>query len=283
MTFVAIAVGVFYVVAGFVVMRAMMMDRLMDQVLAALNSPGDPADAVRSRILSFGSFLTLASGAALAILSPLALLLFGANTVVQGGYLLWAERALPPKDALEARGRQQTRNAFVIYVAAAAFVAWLALQGHLREATAATLAVEAVIVAGVVAGTYAFIRFYRRPSKAAPFDPIPIPDDPVGDKPQPTRLRLAPEFHCNPLWDIDTGQPVNPLNLSLTDELAFRIEAWDDRFQATFNEDDPAASDFASDEERAAYIAEGRAIAVALREVWPGELEIREEFRPPPS
>ncbi len=76
--------------------------------------------------------LTLASGVALATLSPLAPTLFIANAIVQGGYLAWAARALPPADADEARGRRQTQNAFVIYLVATAFVVWLHANGILR-------------------------------------------------------------------------------------------------------------------------------------------------------
>lgn len=290
MIYVAIAIGAFYVFAGFVVMRAMMIDKLMDQMLTALNSPPDAGEAARSRILSAGSYLTLASGAALTLLSPLALALFALNTLVQGGYLAWAGSALPPKDALEARGRQQTRNAFVIYVAAAAFVGWLALQGHLRAATTEALVLDAAIVAIVVIAAHLFIRYGRRSSPAAPFEPIPLDEidntearEFVAAPAPPTRLRLAPEFHCHPLWDIDTGQPVNPLVLDLPNDLGFRIEDWDDKFQLTFNEADPSTSDFATNDERAAYMAEGRAIAAALKDVWHGELDIAEEFRTPPS
>ncbi|MNC93732.1 hypothetical protein D3C83_104240 [compost metagenome] len=69
--------------------------------------------------------------------------------------------------------------------------------------------------------------------------------------------------------------------LGLPEELAFRIEEWDDSFQATFNENDPAASDFVSDQARAAYVEEARAIAAALKDAWPGELDIADAFRPP--
>jgi hypothetical protein len=289
MIYVAMAIGAFYVFAGFFVMRAMTMDRLMDRMLAALNSPSDAADVLRTRILSVGAYLTLASGAALAILSPLAVAVFAANIVVQGGYLLWAARALPPQDADEAKGRQQTTNAFVIYLAASAFVGWLAFQGQLRDLTIEAIAIDAAIVAAVVLAAYAIIHLPKSSPQTSPFEPIPLEESdesevraPSWQPPSspPTRLRLAPEWQCHPLWDVDTGESVNPITLGLSEELSFRIEEWDDNFQATFNENDPATSDFASDEARAAYLAEGRAIAAALQDEWPGELDIADEFRP---
>jgi hypothetical protein len=274
MIYVAMAIGGFYVFAGFVVMRAMIMDQFMNKVLAALSNPSDAADQLRARILSVGADLTLASGAALAILSPLAVVLFAANILVQGGYLVWAERALPPQDAGEAKGRQQTRNAFVIYLAASAFVGWLAFQGLLRDVTTEALAIDAAIIAGVVLAACAAIHLPKSSSRTSPFEPIPTDKGDVGEQswrqtpsqsPSPTRLRLAPEFQCHPLWDADTGESLNVFRLGLPEELAFRIEEWDDSFQATLNENDPATSDFASGEARAAYVEEGRAIAAALK------------------
>lgn len=161
---VAFAIGAFYVFAGVVVLRAMALDRVMDAMLAALNDPSGPKEQLRSRILMVGAFLTLASGVALMLLSPLAAPVFVANALWQGGYLLWAETALPPEDEDDARGRRQTKNAFVVYLAATAFVVWLAVQGQLRswEAPLLTLAIDvAVVVAAAVAG-WAFIHMPRR-------------------------------------------------------------------------------------------------------------------------
>ena len=55
MTFVAMALGAFYVFAGVVVMRSMAMERVMDQVLAALNDPSDANDQTRVAVLSAGA------------------------------------------------------------------------------------------------------------------------------------------------------------------------------------------------------------------------------------
>ena len=62
-------------------------------------------------------------------------------------------------------------------------------------------------------------------------------------------------------------------------DLAERIENWDDRFQVTFKDDDPAESGFASQEEEQAYMEEGRAVARELAEAWPGKVDIEDRFR----
>lgn len=276
MIYAAVAVGAFYVFAGFVVMRAMALDRLMDQVLAALNDPTAGKERLKSNVLGVGAFLTLAGGVALAILSPLATVMFAVNALWQGGYLLWAERALPPEDEADRRGRQQTKNAFVIYLAATAFVLWLAGQGELRpwDAPLTSHTIDVAVMVAAVAAAWAFIHVRRRPSAEKSPSVANLVDERL-----PTRLKLAPEWNCSPLWDADTGAPVSVYRLGLSFELSDRIEAWDDTFQATYNEDDPAAGGFKDDAARQAYLAEGRAIVEALRGEWKGALEVDSAFR----
>ena len=49
------------------------------------------------------------------------------------------------------------------------------------------------------------------------------------------------------------------------EELAFRVEDWDDTFQLAFDADDPAPKpDFGTAAEAKAYVEEGRAIVLAL-------------------
>lgn len=155
----AIAIGAFYVFAGFIVLRAMLLDRVMDQLLAALKDPVAPKEALRSRVLTIGGYLTLTSGVALAVLSPLAVLLFAANALWQGAYLVWAERALPPEEEGEAKGRQRTKNAFVVYLAVTAFVIWLASRGQLRrwDAPFAEHVLDVAIVSAAIAAVLVFL------------------------------------------------------------------------------------------------------------------------------
>jgi hypothetical protein len=271
----AVAIGAFYVFAGVVVLRAMALDRVMNQLLAALNEPSAPKERMKSRVLTVGAVLTLASGVSLMLLSPLAPPVFLASALWQGGYLLWAEKALPPEDGDEARGRKQTKNAFVVYLAATAFVAWLAAQGLLRPwgGPVTSHAIDLVVMAAAIAAAWAFIHRPRRSAKdeAAALDGgTEMPDEEA----IPTRLRLAPDWNCSPLWDADTGKPVSVYRLGLSFELSERIEAWDDTWQATYNEDDPVAGGFQDEAARHTYLLEGRAIVEALRGEWQGELEV---------
>jgi hypothetical protein len=82
------------------------------------------------------------------------------------------------------------------------------------------------------------------------------------------RLKLMPDYQCAPLWwDNEPGLvgDVIPEDLDLPPELCDALWAWADRFDATLNQDDPAASGFESAEEHAAFVADGEHLAECVR------------------
>lgn len=127
------AMGAFYVFAGVILFRAWRMNRFLDSAIAALDDAPTPPD---ERVKTWASLaigvLTLLSGALFLVLHRFAPAAFVACAAVQGAYLIWAAKAAPPQDALEARGRRQTINAFIIYLAATAFSLWMLWTGRLR-------------------------------------------------------------------------------------------------------------------------------------------------------
>lgn len=283
MQWVAVAVGAFYVFAGIVVLRSMAMDSLLDAALEAITlEKTDAKERIKSRLLTFGGCLTLASGLALMTLSPWATVIFAANTLVQGAYLLWAWKALPPESDVEKKGRNQTINAFILYLAAFAFVVHAHSQGVLAhwpfDVGPFSWIIEPLAIGAVTAGVWAKW-FLRMPRTAKPaWGSI----DSGGSEswedqskpPLPDRLRLAPEYGCWPTWNDDTGDNVDPADLGLSDELLTRLRQWDDAWQATFKADDPATSGFADDNDAQSWIDEGRAIAGEIERQWPRPLVV---------
>ncbi|PZU92904.1 MAG: hypothetical protein DI527_07940 [Chelatococcus sp.] len=59
---------------------------------------------------------------------------------------------------------------------------------------------------------------------------------------------------------------VDAEDVGLSEELADRLEAWMDMFDAIYDEDEPTASAFADAVQEMAWLAEGEAIAVAMVE-----------------
>jgi len=289
MTLAAHILGAFYIFAGIMALRAMALDRLMDMAIAAIDigSKPDPRERLKSLWLTFGAALTLASGVALFILSALAPGLFVANLAAQTGYLIWAERALPPEDATEKIGRMRTINAALLYAGATVFAVWASSEysGPLFGMNPnASLAVEFVLIVVVTAGAYVY---FFRPGKRRlglgamgggegdyddrPYDAADGENaiDLDGDSWPPKALRVMPEYQCWPVWNDFTGNNIDPSMLGLSAALLERLDRWDQIFQATYNSDDPAESGLA-DEDWPGFLAEGEAIIDEIRKEWGG-------------
>ncbi len=123
--------GVFYVLAGVLALRQVLINWRMERAIAAV-LPSSPTERAADVMLAMGSVLVLASGAALMLLQPWAVLVFLACWGAQAAYLLWAQRWYRPRDPISARGRRQTLNAFAVYSLATLLVLSMPLAGLLR-------------------------------------------------------------------------------------------------------------------------------------------------------
>lgn len=134
LSWVARGVGLFYVFGGLFVLRATRVERLLDKAIhqITLKTPDpDPADRLRLWSMFAIAILTLVSGALLVFLLRPAVYAFLANAAVQGAYLAWARKALPPTDAESGQGRRRTINAFIVWLVMTALVLLLFEQGRL--------------------------------------------------------------------------------------------------------------------------------------------------------
>lgn len=94
---------------------------------------------------------------------------------------------------------------------------------------------------------------------------------------QQVRVSLQPEWGTGPIWVAVGDTFAEPYDaeeitdvLDLSAELRNDIAAWDDQFTATLNYDDPPNSGFATPEDEAAWLAEGKRLALRLRAELPG-------------
>jgi hypothetical protein len=126
-------IGGFYLLAGIIGMRAMVMDHLMDQVLAGINRTPIPTKDRQRRWLLGGSTLAIGMGGmALMVLSLWAVPLFLLGSQTQALYLAWARTAFPVTDAVERARRRQTTNAAMLYFGASLLVCGAAGMGLLH-------------------------------------------------------------------------------------------------------------------------------------------------------
>jgi hypothetical protein len=272
-TLIAIAIGMFYVVGGIVHMRALVLDSMADELFTMLGDGEASSERLRTRAMMAGAALTFASGLSLLALSRWTLPIFAVNTVLQGAYLLWVARASPPQDDAERHGRRATLRAFFNYIAALGFVVGLDRYGLWRIWLEPALAELAAIAAPAIALSWFFQQRSSPASKATSIVPPSTSSEPrPADAPNPECLRLAPEYHCAPLWDDECGNMVDPASLGLSAELLQRIADWDASFQATFNEDDPFASGFTDVAAEHAWVKKGNAIVEDLGKEWPGSI-----------
>ncbi|WP_127144995.1 hypothetical protein [Pelagibacterium montanilacus] len=289
--FLAISAGLFYLVGGLYLLWAMRLDGWADAVLEALDAPDARAEKRRTMLLRLGGGLTVISGLSLATLSPLSPLVLGAGALAYSCYLVWSARHLPPQDAEEARGRRSTVNAYIVYLAVTALTFFLQAAGSWRAllvpgdpAPGAAIELATMVGLGGLA-VWASARggpspewlasssaSMPEPGQDAPMDEVLVDGRArtVEGATRPTKLRLTPEYQCWPTWDHDEGLPVDPVNLGLSDALVERIKAWDDRFQAIWDHEDPFGCWFEDVEAEIVWAEEGKAIAAVLGREWPG-------------
>lgn len=79
------------------------------------------------------------------------------------------------------------------------------------------------------------------------------------------RLRVAADHGAFPVWDLDDGGMVDPETLPIDADLRARLHQWADRFDATLDWDDPAATKSPSQAWRRRFHADGVALARALQ------------------
>ena len=128
-------IGAFYMFAGYIVVRAALTSRVLDQALAGI-SGGKPTRVENAQSIwnLAAAVLVFASGVALVLLVDIAVWLFLASALGQAIYVFWLAPAyFDAVDPPDARGRQQSTNAFVIYSAATALVVWAGATGRLAS------------------------------------------------------------------------------------------------------------------------------------------------------
>jgi multisubunit Na+/H+ antiporter MnhC subunit len=126
-------IGGFYAFAGYVATRAALTAHVIDQAISALAARTTSAlERAQSVWLLSAAILILAGGVALMLLLDIAAWLFVLSALGQAAYLFFvAPRYFDVEDPPDAKGRQQSTNAFVLYAAATAYVLWAALTDRL--------------------------------------------------------------------------------------------------------------------------------------------------------
>lgn len=268
-------IGAFYAFAGWVATRAGLASLFMDRAIASISGQKPNAsEMAQSYWLIAAANLILAGGVALVMRMNVALWLFLASAIGQAFYLYYlAPRIFDREDPPDAVGRAQTRNAFVLYLAATAFVVWAAIRGALLGWQDVPGPILAVAVAAVVA-RFGYVGWMAvGPGSLGTATNGPSPawlDDNESDPSRSRSVKVMADYHCHPLWAMDEHLYGNflPEQLGLSPELSADLNAWADAFTSCLNEDDPSKSLW-TDEQHRTHRAEGRQLALRLAEERP--------------
>ncbi len=161
-------IGAFYAFAGVVATRGGLMSRLLDTAIAAIGGDKpNAAETVRALWMVSAGIVILAGGVALMLRIELAAWLFVLSALLQGLYLsVVAPHYLDPSDPPDATGRRQTTNAFILYLAATAFVLWAQATGRFHDWRTVPTPLLILAIAAVAGyGAYALGSFFRSLSK----------------------------------------------------------------------------------------------------------------------
>jgi hypothetical protein len=275
-------IGAFYVAGGFLATRAALTSRFIDRAIAAIAmEPVDRRETQRYAWLLTASVLILAGGAALLVMSQLAVPLFVVSAAGQAAYIYVAaphyfDKADPPDE----RGRRATRNAFFVYMAATAFVVLSALGGSLfpPEATSpvAWIAFAGIVAAqvGYIGKTLAAPKPSRTPAQSSTPDgepPEPLePIDPASIK----AVLVMADYQVGPLW-LDDGRsdPIPTEMVDMPAELATALDTWARAYDMSFNHED-YSKPLWTDEQYEAHSEAGKRLAVRLAAERP-DLKVR--------
>lgn len=276
--------GGFYVLAGIVGMRVMVMDHLMDQMLAGISLKPVPTRENQRRWLLGISILAIGMGGmALMVLSLWAVPLFAIGAATQAFYLVWARSAFPVEDEIDRTGRRQTTTAALLYFGSTVLVLVAAGLGALRpwlDPWAGFIPVAGAVLLALV-GRH-FLWTARRPGRSSGED---FEEPPREIPPPPARVRLAPNWYGYPLRDADTDEGII-FDDYLPRELGDRLYDWTLAFHASEDYDskqywarfEDAAAETAHRAEGAAIVAElARVFGAAEGPVYPPDIRYGSE------
>jgi hypothetical protein len=250
-----VAIGAFYTFAGIVGLRVAVQGRFMDMAIAGISATKPPAaETARGLWLLCSSVVVLAGGLFLVLRLEWSAAVFAVSALSQALYLLvLAPRIFDPADPPDARGRQQTINAFILYSAATLFVLWAQRSNRLMgPGTVGWPAVWFVLGLTVAALAWGLFRFFY-PFARGPFERTA---DAVADRTESERtgdadedaeplsasrrILVMSEYQCDPLWSHDPGRSgsFSPRELPLSDALIADLEAWALSYDGSFNMED---------------------------------------------
>ena len=263
-------IGAFYAFGGLVATRAGLMSQIIDKAIAAiaLKKPTPTGTAQNAWMITTAA-VVLIGGVLLLAGLQLAAWVFVASSLGQAAYIYYVAPRFFDRDDESGAGRRATTNAFVIYLAATAFILWAAYRGRLVTLDEASTPALVAVAAGLLlyAGYLARVLWWSpRRSRGGDDEAVlrPFPEEPSPHESK--RIKVMADYLCDPLWALDEERYgcFAPEMIDLSPELAADLNAWAADYDTSFNADDPASSLW-SEEQHQAHAADGRKLALSLK------------------
>jgi len=269
--------GAFYMFGGFVVVRAIAMDALIDTAIEGIDftqaSSGPSRKTQRKRrFLGAMAFVSFAGGAFLFFHSAIAPILFCMSLVMQLVYTV----VLAPRyfdidndDDLDGTDRRATINAMIIYCVVTLFLLLLQRIDVLPSFPPSWSQQEtAGFAVSIVFAVYAFRLMQSSSFTSASEDERPIGSD---DKIYKgidglVELRVQAVEHEEGLWARYQGEEepwrsVDPDEIGLSAALELRISHWEGRYDGFWDTEELSDEPRWSDADKQAHFEEALAIA----------------------
>ena len=266
------AIGAFYVFAGLVLARQMMLDRVLSRAIEMISlEKQSRVEALQQVWMIVSAILIFAAGATLLFMSRLAVWLFAAALVQQVLYLTWvAPRYFDLEDEPDPAGRRQSTNATILFGAMTLAVVAAATNGNLLPLSGAGL--PSLLVSGAVTLAFAvwmLIRL-RMPIRPGAHD-LPEIDD-ADEEPvalaEIDGLRLCAEWYELPVMAFfadGVSDFLTPGQIGLSDALGQDLDAWQSDYNAICEYAESDMVPVWTEEQKTAHFDQAAALAGRIR------------------
>lgn len=135
-----LVVGAFYAIAGLLLARAAVTERMLDVALARLTQKPLPRrDRLSTAFAGLLALVVFTGGVLLMLRLTAATWAFATGTALQALHLVWLAPAILDRDEPpDPNARRRTTNAAILFAAVTVFVLWCAASGRLATWEAAT-------------------------------------------------------------------------------------------------------------------------------------------------
>ena len=265
-------IGAFYVFAGLVLARQMLIDRMLSRAIEMISLEKQSRVETLQRVwMTVSAILIFAAGATLFCLSRLAVWLFVAALLQQVLYLTWvAPRYFDAENEPDHAGRRQSTNATILFGAMTLAVVAAATNGNLLPLSGAGLPPLFLSVALTLAFAVWMLLRLRMPNRPGVHGLPDIDDadeEPV-DLAKVDALRICAEWYELPVMAFFAdGEPgfLTHRQIGLSDALGRELDAWQSAYDAICEHNEFEMAPVWTEEQKAAHFEQAAALAGRIR------------------